>query len=116
MSYSDRLKNPRWTTKSARLKSEADYICNDCRHQFPEKKLNTHHCWYEYGKEPWDYPDDCFLVLCKDCHGVRQKVQNSALVVLGMYSRLLTVEELKLLTMELVAKRQDFEHGIEVTL
>lgn len=116
MTYSEKLKDPRWIAKSARLKSEASNICHDCRTEFSVKKLEAHHCWYEYGKEPWDYPDDCFLVLCKRCHGVRQKVQNSALVVLGMFSRLLTVEELKILTMELVAKRQDMEHGIQMLL
>lgn len=116
MPYRDKLKHQLWLEKTARLKKEADYTCNDCRFQFPEKKLESHHCWYEYGKEPWDYPDNCFLVLCRPCHGIRQKVQNSAQVVLGMFSRLLTVEELKVLTMELVAKRQDLEHGMKIEL
>jgi hypothetical protein len=116
MSYSDQLKHPRWIATRERLKLEADCICNDCRHQFDIKKLDAHHCWYEHGKEPWDYPDTCFLVLCRPCHQIRQKVQNSAQVVLGMFSRLLTVSELEVLVMELVAKRQDMEHGIKIEL
>lgn len=116
MSYSDKLKHDRWLALAHRLKFESGFVCNDCDHQFPEKKLEAHHCWYEYGREPWDYPDNCFMVLCKPCHKTRQKVQNSALVVLGMLARLLTVEELKILTMEMVAKRQDLEHDLEVEL
>ena len=23
---------------------------------------------YEYGREPWDYPDEILVTLCKECH------------------------------------------------
>jgi len=32
------------------------------------KNLNVHHKYYEPGKEPWDYPMDCYQVLCDKHH------------------------------------------------
>lgn len=111
MTYAEKRKDPHWIAKSERLKEQAGRVCNDCKQVIPKKRaLDTHHCWYEFGKEPWDYPDDCFLVLCRKCHSRRQKVQNSAQVVLGKYLRLLRPDEIEVLVFELVAKRQDLEN------
>lgn len=112
VSYSDKYEDPRWKALRVRLFHSEQYLCNDCGNCHEGGKgLELHHCWYEYGKEPWDYPDDCFLVLCRKCHGTRQKIQNSALVVLGQLSRLLSVDELKVLTFELVAKKADLQRN-----
>ena len=117
MTYQQSLLTERWKTKRLKLIIAARFECQDCARSFPsEKKLEVHHCWYEYGKEAWDYPDDCFLVLCRKCHKKRQKVQNSAQVVLGMYMRLLAVEQIEALVFELVAKRQDITRQVEVEL
>ncbi len=112
MSYAEKLKHPHWLALRARLFQEQRHLCNDCGEYFGDSKgLELHHCWYECGKDPWDYPDDCFLVLCRKCHVTRQKVQNSAQVVLGQLSRLLSVEELKVLTFELVARKSDLQRN-----
>ena len=117
MSYSDKLKDPRWLSKRSGLIQKELCLCNDCGDFFQGGRgLEAHHCWYEFGKEPWDYPDDCFLVLCRKCHKERQKVQNSLMVVLGQYSRLLSVEEMKALTFELVFKRTELEQPLEFKL
>lgn len=115
--YGNKLKLQQWRAKRTDIILRNHQQCNDCGEFFVGAKgLEAHHCWYEHDKEPWDYPDECFLVLCRKCHGERQKVQNSAQVVLGMYMRLLSVEEMKILTMELVAKRQDLERGVKIEL
>lgn len=37
--------------------------------------LTIHHLYYERDREPWDYPDNAFMVLCEDCHEKRQSVE-----------------------------------------
>jgi hypothetical protein len=43
-----------------------DYI----RNYSPAEKviLQLHHTYYKIGTLPWEYPDECFKVLCKPCH------------------------------------------------
>lgn len=117
MTYSEKLKDPRWIALSARLVRQQLCLCNDCGEHFPGGKgLECHHCWYEFNKDPWDYPDECFLVLCRRCHGKRQKVENSTHVALGMLTRLLSVEEVMALAFEIVAKRGDIERPVDFSL
>ncbi len=35
--------------------------------------LHLHHTYYVRNTLPWDYPDDCFQVLCKNCHEQEHK-------------------------------------------
>jgi hypothetical protein len=30
--------------------------------------LDLHHRYYIQGRKPWEYNDDCFLPLCRECH------------------------------------------------
>lgn len=30
--------------------------------------LDLHHRYYIQGRKPWEYDDDCFLPLCRECH------------------------------------------------
>jgi hypothetical protein len=36
-----------------------------------DRELHVHHLEYTAGKEPWDYPDENFLVVCRPCHEER---------------------------------------------
>lgn len=38
-----------------------------------ESQLHVHHQYYAKGKNPWEYPDDCFIVLCENCHQIVHK-------------------------------------------
>lgn len=40
---------------------------------FPMKGLNIHHTYYVKGYKPWEYKDDAFVTLCKDCHKKRHE-------------------------------------------
>ena len=59
-------KDPRWQRKRLERFNAADWTCCECGSK--KKELNLHHYWYEKGNEPWDYPDECFAVLCDRCH------------------------------------------------
>jgi hypothetical protein len=113
MTWSQKLQQPQWKTFRLVLIQKHGPLCDDCGQPGSLRSnvagLDVHHCWYEHGREPWEYPENCFLILCRGCHGIRQKIQNSAMVTLGSYMRLLSVEEMKVLVFELVAKRTDLE-------
>lgn len=59
-------KDPRWQQKRLERFSAANWTCQECCSNKVE--LNLHHYWYEKGNELWEYPDECFAVLCDKCH------------------------------------------------
>lgn len=59
-------KDPRWQRKRLERFEAAGWKCCECASK--KSELNLHHYWYEKGNEPWDYPDECFAVLCDRCH------------------------------------------------
>lgn len=113
LTWQEKLRQHQWKTFRILLITKHGPFCDDCKRpasmESNVKGLDAHHCWYEHGREPWEYPENAFLILCRKCHQHRQKLQNSIQVVLGSYIRLLTPEEIKVLTFELVAKRTDIE-------
>ena len=43
-------------------------ICFESPYKYGLKGLNIHHKIYIKGREPWDYDQDSFELLCNDCH------------------------------------------------
>lgn len=66
MKYSEKLFNPRWQKVRLEVFERDEWTCRCC--QDNENTLTVHHLSYSPGKEPWDYPLDNFLTLCKTCH------------------------------------------------
>ncbi len=66
MTYSDKLKDPRWQKRRLEIFSRDDFKCRCCGSA--EKTLHLHHQYYIKGHEPWDYSDCMLLTLCHDCH------------------------------------------------
>lgn len=64
--YSEKLLDPKWQRKKTEIQMRDNFTCQKC--QNTEKTLYVHHRYYIYGREPWDYPDDLLILLCKDCH------------------------------------------------
>jgi hypothetical protein len=66
MSYSKKLQDPRWQQVRQRVLARDRNRCvNDPKHRMP---LEVHHLRYTDGCEPWEYPLDNFVTLCRDCH------------------------------------------------
>lgn len=42
--------------------------CEECGEDHGDGYTELHHKWHEPFKEPWDYPDEAFRLLCHDCH------------------------------------------------
>jgi len=66
VTYSEKLRDPRWQKKRLEILNRDDFTCIQCGDK--ESTLHVHHFIYIYGRDPWDYPDVNFIVLCKTCH------------------------------------------------
>ena len=64
--YSEKLRDPRWQRKRLEIMQRDNFTCQKC--ESTEKTLNVHHCYYETGNEPWEYPSASLVTLCFDCH------------------------------------------------
>jgi hypothetical protein len=72
-SYFDLLKDPRWAAKRNRIVRRASEHCEDCGNR--TNRVEVHHCYYRYGRYPWQYPDAALLAVCQDCHKRRAKIE-----------------------------------------
>lgn len=69
--YLKKLEDFRWKSKSLQIKKRDKFTCLNCG---SKKNLNVHHRQYHFikslnqHKNPWDYPSDILITLCKDCH------------------------------------------------
>ncbi len=68
MAYSDDLKNPLWQRKRLEIMERDQFQCQCC---FDRKShLVVHHKWYSKGFKAWEYENDCYVTLCKNCHEI----------------------------------------------
>jgi hypothetical protein len=70
--YAEKLKDSRWQRKRSRILERCSGKCEECD---STSGLEVHHCYYRFGREPWQYPDIALLVLCPDCHKRRTHVE-----------------------------------------
>lgn len=91
MTYSEKLKDPRWQKKRLEILQRDNWACQMC---FDTKSmLAVHHRYYRRGAEPWDYTDASLVTLCQECHEVESaELQDAKTALLeavshaGLYS------------------------------
>ncbi|MBI5913979.1 MAG: hypothetical protein HY842_01265 [Bacteroidetes bacterium] len=71
-SYGEKLKDSRWQNKRKNILKRAIDRCEDCG---DSNHLEIHHCYYNYGTEPWEYPLDSLRCLCRSCHEKRGDIE-----------------------------------------
>ena len=64
--YGKKLLDPKWQKRRLEIFQRDNWKCLACSED--KKTLHIHHLWYEYNKEPWDYPSDALVTLCFNCH------------------------------------------------
>jgi hypothetical protein len=69
LSYSEKLRDPRWLSRRQHILQRADFRCEECDE--PTRGLHVHHKLYRSGAEPWEYGDDELVALCSGCHADR---------------------------------------------
>jgi 5-methylcytosine-specific restriction endonuclease McrA len=83
MTYSEKLRDPRWQKKRLEVMERDGWRCLDCSSE--NKQLQVHHC--VYSKEPWDVDPKYLMTLCEDCHTERQWLEHDAKMMIGQISR-----------------------------
>jgi 5-methylcytosine-specific restriction endonuclease McrA len=66
MTYSEKLKDPRWQKKRLKIMEYANWRCQICGNK--DNTLHCHHSYYTRGKQPWQYPDGSIICICQECH------------------------------------------------
>src|SRR5437588_12539 len=67
--YQQKLRLPQWQKRRLHILERFGWRCGACGADKVE--LHVHHLSYDAGKEPWDYAEENFLVLCRPCHEER---------------------------------------------
>jgi hypothetical protein len=71
LTYSERLRDPRWQKKRLKIFERDDWTCRECGRQ--DNTLNVHHKFYLRGcRNPWDYTAEWLETLCAGCHDRRE--------------------------------------------
>lgn len=65
-SFWEAYKDPRWQKKRLEIMERDEWQCRDCLSA--GSTLNVHHEYYRRDFQPWEYPDESLVTLCKPCH------------------------------------------------
>ena len=74
MTYSEKLKDPRWQKKRLEIMERDGFACQSCGDN--ESTLNVHHCRYVTGKNPWEYDNLSLTTLCEPCHEMQHEMED----------------------------------------
>jgi len=72
LSYSNKLKDPRWQKKRLKILERDNFTCRNCKRD--DITLSVHHKRYIKGNDPWEYPDKYLITLCQPCHDIEIEV------------------------------------------
>ena len=81
ISYSEKLRDPRWQKKRLCVMQRDGFACRDCGDA--DSTLHVHHCYYEKG-DPWQTDEKFLLTLCENCHEARGELEADGRRMLGM--------------------------------
>lgn len=81
MTYFEKLQDPRWQKRRLLIFQRAEFACENCGDA--DETLDVHHLYYLRKTEPWDYPDEAFLCLCRTCHDMRPDGERAVAVALA---------------------------------
>jgi 5-methylcytosine-specific restriction endonuclease McrA len=80
--YAEKLTDSRWQKKRLEILSRDLFECQMC-HSKDHGMLHVHHRHYLVGREPWDYPGDLLVTLCKNCHRKEEDAATNAPEILN---------------------------------
>ncbi|MCI0639789.1 MAG: hypothetical protein L0Y72_14585 [Gemmataceae bacterium] len=110
-SFWEDYNHPLWQRKISEIKTLHDWRCDECG--CTHKRLDVHHRWRESGrcgesaKRHWEYPNEAFACLCRDCHDQRTALDLKLKIAFG---KLNYKEALKRLTVE--SEKSDYERTV----
>lgn len=81
MTYSDKLKDPRWQKKRLEVLERDSWLCQLCGDN--KTTLHVHH--KKYNNDPWDAEIDDLKTYCEDCHAVIEYNKKDTFIVIATY-------------------------------
>lgn len=75
MTYSEKLRDPRWQRKRLDVMGRDGFRCLACGRS--DETLHVHHLVYSRG-EPWEIEDENLETLCATCHSARTEADSMA--------------------------------------
>lgn len=69
--YEKKLLDPLWQRKKNYIQIRDQFTCQRCGDK--TNTLDVHHRHYLQNRDPWDYPDQLLVLLCRDCHKEEEK-------------------------------------------
>lgn len=85
MTYSDKLKDPRWQKKRLEVLDRDKFRCTLCGDD--KTTLHIHH--KKYSGEPWEASMDHLTSFCADCHSVVENIKST----IGVNVEILSVDK-----------------------
>ncbi len=83
-SFSDKFKDPRWIRRRDEIIASAEYLCQDCG--VAADDLEVHICYFEQGREPWEYPHEVYRCLCRTDSAVRRPLEKEVRQALAIFT------------------------------
>lgn len=112
MTYSEKLKDPRWQRKRLEVMQRDNFTCLDC--ESSANTLHVHHCLYVQGREPWEYPNEELRTLCWSCHEERAALEHDAKLEFARLLALLPASEIIHLVGNILKCKSDTENGVVI--
>ena len=83
--YEKILNRKEWQDRAHEIKTRDNLKCQAYNCSTPNDILQVHHLDYFSHRDPWNYPDDMLITLCKTCH---QKENNRYILEGRLYTAL----------------------------
>ena len=99
MTYSERLRDPKWQRKRLEIMNRDGWACRDCSKS--HNNLQVHHC--RYAKNPWEAEGIFLLTLCADCHQRRQQFEDAAKNALAILLATSDIRQVELIADQIAA-------------
>ena len=95
MTYSQKLKDPRWQKRRLEILNRDNFRCTRCGDH--ENTLHVHHKMYLSGHEVWDYDNMLLTTLCEDCHKSQhdEKKEYESLLLETLYMKGFSYDNLR---------------------
>lgn len=72
VTYSDKLRDPRWQKKRLKIFERDNWTCVSCMRS--DLSLQVHHLLYLPGRDPWEYEDHLLVTYCEFCHNTEHLI------------------------------------------
>lgn len=108
MTYSQKLRDPRWQKKRLQILERDNWKCCACGNG--AQSLQVHHLVYR-KLDPWDYPDDCYQTLCEDCHPIRQELTDKIVDALRLSLKAVPTQRLEKVASRFMAEALEELNG-----